>query len=90
MGTRSERIEARLSPGERRRIDQAAAFEGESVSSFVVTAASEKAEQVIRTRTTTVLPGDYFDRLVSAIDRADRAPRLARAAKAATRQRRIA
>ncbi|MBI2324383.1 MAG: DUF1778 domain-containing protein [Chloroflexi bacterium] len=89
MATRTERIEARLSRRERERIDQAAALEGESVSSFMVAAATEKATQVITARTTTVLPSEYFDRLLSAIDDADRAPRLARAAKRAHRRRRI-
>lgn len=90
MATRTERIEARLAPRERKRIDQAAALEGQSVSSFMVAAATEKAEQVITTRTTTFVPSEYFDRLASAIDRADRAPRLARAAKRARERRRIA
>jgi len=56
----------------------------------MVTAAAEKAAQVIAARTTTVAPADYFDRLLAAIDRADRAPRLARAAKVAREDRRIA
>mgnify|MGYP001573312621 FL=1 len=89
MATRTKRIEARLSRRERERIDQAAALEGESVSSFMVAAATEKAEQVITARTTTVLPSEYYDRLLSAIDHADRAPGLARAAKRARRRRRI-
>lgn len=90
MATRTERIEARLAPRERKRIDRAAALEGQSVSSFMVAAATEKAEQVITARTTTFVPSEYFDRLVSAIDHADRAPSLARAAKRARERRRIA
>lgn len=86
MATKTERIEARLSPGERSRIDQAAALEGQSLSSFMVAAAAEKAEQVIAAQTTTVVPSEYFDQLVSAIDRADPAPRLARAAKRGRRR----
>lgn len=86
MAAKTERIEARLSRSERRRIDKAAALEGQSLSSFMVAAAAEKAEQVIAAQTTTVVPTEYFDRLVSAIDRADPAPRLARAAKRALRR----
>jgi uncharacterized protein (DUF1778 family) len=56
----------------------------------MVTAAAEKADKVITARTTTIVPADYFDRLVSAIDRSDRAPRLARAVKFAREDRRIA
>jgi len=89
MATKTERVEARLSPRQRERIDKAAAFEGQSLSSFIVTAAAEKAEQVIAARTTTVLPSEYFDRLLSAIDQADRAPRLERAARRALQRRRI-
>jgi uncharacterized protein (DUF1778 family) len=89
MATKTERVEARLSPRQRERIDKAAAFEGQSLSSFIVTAAAEKAEQVIAARTTTVLPSEYFDRLLSAIDQADQAPRLERAARRARQRRRI-
>lgn len=90
MATRTQRVEARIAPRDRARIDKAAALEGQSVSAFLVTAAAEKANQVITARTTTAVPADYFDRLVAAIDRADRAPRLARAAKLAREGRRIA
>ncbi len=89
MATKTDRVEARLSPRQRERIDKAAAFEGQSLSSFIVTAAAEKAEHVIAARTTTVVPSEYFDRLLSAIDQADRAPRLERAAKRARQRRRI-
>ncbi len=90
MATRTERIEARVAPRDRARIDRAAALEGQSVSAFMVSAAAEKADQVIAARTTTVVPTDYFDRVIAAIDRADRAPRLARAVKLARERRRIA
>lgn len=90
MPTRTERIEARIAPRDRARIDRAAALEGQSVSAFMVTAAAEKADHVIAARTTTGVPGDYFDRLLEAIDRAARAPRLGRAAKLARERRRIA
>lgn len=90
MATRTQRIEARVAPRDRARIDRAADLEGQSVSAFMVTAATEKAAHVIAARTTTVVPTEYFDRLVAAIDRADRAPRLARAAKLSREDRRIA
>ncbi len=89
MASKTERVEARLSPRQRERIGQAAAFEGQSLSSFIVAAAEEKAEQVVAARTTTVVPSEYFDRLWSSLDRADEAARLARAAKRARRRRRI-
>ena len=90
MATRTERIEARVAPRDRARIDKAAALEGQSVSAFMVSAAAEKAVQVIAAATTTVTPAEYFDRLTAALDRADRAPRLARAARLARKDQRIA
>jgi uncharacterized protein (DUF1778 family) len=90
MATRTQRVEARVAPRDRARIDKAAALEGQSISAFMVAAAAEKADQVITARTTTIVPANFFDRLVAAIDRADRAPRLARAAKLAREDRRIA
>lgn len=89
MATKTHRVEARLSPDERKRIDQAAALEGQSVSSFIVAAAAEKADMVITARTTTMVPSEYFERLLSAIDDADPAPRLAKAAKRTRQRRRI-
>jgi uncharacterized protein (DUF1778 family) len=89
MVAKTERVEARLSPDQRERIDKAAAFEGQSLSSFIVAAAQEKADQVIAARTTTVLPSEYFDRLLSAIDDPDPAAQLESAAKLARRRRRI-
>jgi len=90
VAMRTKRIEARVAPRDRVRIDRAAALEGQSVSAFIVAAAAEKAEQVISARATTVVPAEYFDRLLNAIDRADRAPRLARAAKLGREDRRFA
>ncbi len=90
MDTRTQRVEARIAPRDRARIEKAAALEGQSISAFMVKAAAERADQVITARTTTVVPADYFDRMVAAIDRADRAPRLARAATLARKDRRIA
>jgi len=90
MATKTQRIEARVARRDRMRIDKAAAFVGQSPSAFMVAAAAEKAEQVIAARTTTVVPAEYFDRLLVALDAADRAPRLVRAAKRVREHRRIA
>lgn len=89
MATKTERVEARLSSAQREMIDRAAAFEGQSMSSFIVAAAAEKAEQVIAAQTTTAVPSEYFDRLLAAIDQAEPAPRLKRAASSAHQRRRI-
>lgn len=90
MAAKAQRLEARLTADQRRQIEQAAALAGESVSSFVVLAALERAESVVVEQATTVVPATYFDRLVASLDEPDDAPRLARAARAARRRRRIA
>lgn len=89
MSTKAERVEARLTAGQRRQIEQGAALAGESVSSFMVAAALQRAESVVSEQATTVVPAAYFDRLVASLDEPDPAPRLARAARAARRRRRI-
>lgn len=89
MVTKTDRVEARLSPDERQRIHRAAEFSGQSMSSFIVSAAVEKADSVIAEQAVTTVPADYFDRLVAEIDRAGKAPRLARAAKRARQHSRI-
>lgn len=90
MATKSERVEARLSAEERARIERAARFEGRSVSAFMVEAAVERADQILADQTVTVVPADYFDELVAALDEPDRASRLERAAKRSGRRARIA
>ncbi|MDO8212440.1 DUF1778 domain-containing protein [Conexibacter sp. CPCC 206217] len=85
MATKAERVEARLTPVQRRQIEQAAALSGESMSAFMVLAALERAETVVVEQATTVVPAAYFDRLVASLDQPDDAPRLERAARSASR-----
>jgi uncharacterized protein (DUF1778 family) len=89
MATKTQRMEARVSPDERARIEQAAAASGVSVSAFIVDAAVQQADAIITASTTTAAPQDYFDALVAALDLADPAPRLEQAAIDAGRRRRI-
>jgi uncharacterized protein (DUF1778 family) len=60
------------------------------VSAFVVEVAVERADQIIAAATTTVVPADYFDDLLAALDDSGGAPRLAEAAKRSRRSNRIA
>jgi uncharacterized protein (DUF1778 family) len=53
--THSERLNLRLKPAAKRRIEQAAAFEGRTVSSFIVSSALASAERTIREHDTMVL-----------------------------------
>jgi uncharacterized protein (DUF1778 family) len=81
MGTREDRIEARVQPERAKRIRLASRLLQTSVSAFVVDAAAEKAEQVIAEHTYTTVPAKYFDRLLAALDEpATVIPGLARAA----------
>lgn len=49
-----------------------------------------RADDVIAEQSATVVPADYFDQLLAALDEpAEKAPRLVAAAKNARRQRRI-
>lgn len=90
MSVRTERLEARVSPAQRSRIEQAAGFAGESMSTFIVSAAVDRADELIAARTSTVVPWEYFDRLLPALDEpAEASPRLAAAAKRAHRAQRI-
>ncbi len=89
MASKAERLEARLTPVQRRQIEQAAALAGESVSAFMVLAALERAGSVVTEQATTVVPATYFDRLLASLDEPDEAPQLACAAGAARRRARI-
>jgi uncharacterized protein (DUF1778 family) len=90
VAVKTDRMEARVSPDERDRIERAAAVAGVSVSAFLVSAAVERADEVIAESTITVVPADYFDKLLAALDEPESAPTLTRAATRAHRRRRIA
>jgi uncharacterized protein (DUF1778 family) len=87
--TKTDRLEARLTHEERKQIEQAAALAGEPVSAFVVLAALDRAEAVVSERASTVVAGDYFDRLVASLDTPEEAPRLTRAARRARARKQI-
>jgi uncharacterized protein (DUF1778 family) len=89
MAAKLDRLEARLTSAQRREIERAAALASESISSFVVTAAVQRAEAVVSERSATVVPAAYFDRLVASLDEPDGAPGLARVARATRRRPRI-
>lgn len=81
MAPKSDRVEARLSPEEREVILRAAGFREVSMSSFIVAAAVEKAEEVISEHMVTRVPPDFFDRLVATLDEPDPSPGLEQAVK---------
>jgi uncharacterized protein (DUF1778 family) len=89
VATKTDRLEARLTQAERREIERAASLASESVSSFVVTAAVQRAEAIVSERASTSVPADYFDRLVASLDEPDSAPALRRTAQRIARSPRI-
>ena len=89
MALKSDRLEARVSPEQRARLEWAARLAGTSVSTFVVDAAVERAEELLTAQMSTSVPADFFDRLVDTLDDADRAPTLAKVAKRVARNQRI-
>lgn len=87
LATRTERIEARVSEDVAARIRYAADLEQVSLSSFVITAAARRAEDIIASRSETLVPGEYFQHLLKALDEPPRAlPGLTRAVERARRQ----
>ncbi len=83
---RTERIELRAQPARARRIRHAARLRGQSVSAFMLDAASESAERVISEERATALPPKFFDDLWRALDVRPKANRsLARRAAARRR-----
>ncbi len=81
---RTARIELRADPEREARIRTAARLANQSVSSFVLDAASERANQVLRDAATTTVPADYFDELHRALsDPPAPNPALRRAARRA-------
>ena len=82
MAGRTERTEARIDPASAERIRYASALEHTSLSGFVVAAAAEKAERVIAEHAYTLVPSDYFERLLETLDQPpEPMPELAAAAR---------
>ncbi|MGL5851258.1 MAG: DUF1778 domain-containing protein [Phycicoccus sp.] len=85
MAAASARLEFRVRPERKSRIERAAALMQEPVSEFARAAAEEKAERVIREHeATTTVPAEFFDELFDALDTAPHAnTALTRAARRA-------
>ncbi len=81
----SARLEFRIRPERKTIIERAAELVREPVGEFVRSAAEEKTDRVIREHeSTTVVPPEFFDDLLAALDTAPTPnARLARAAQRA-------
>jgi uncharacterized protein (DUF1778 family) len=80
MAAKTERIEMRTDPDSGARIAQAAAAVKQTISAFVLAAATREADRVLARAHHTVMAEDQFDRLVATLDTPDLAPNLERAA----------
>lgn len=78
MTIREARLDFRLDPESKARIERAASLNRESVSAFVVHAATAAADHVLAQAEVTMMPAEQFDELLEALDVADEAPALAR------------
>ncbi len=67
--TASARLELRVRPDSKARLERAAALEQVPLSDFVRSAAEDRAEQVLREHDTqTIVPAEFFDELLAALD----------------------
>jgi uncharacterized protein (DUF1778 family) len=89
MATRTRRIEMRADEASVALISRAAELCGQSVSAFVLGAATREAYRVLGRAGQTLMPAFEFDALVAALDEPDLAPRLQRAAADPRRLRRV-
>jgi len=67
--SKSARIELRAEPAQEERIRTAARLMNQSITAFVVTAAVDRADEVIATWSTTTVPVEFFDQLLASLDK---------------------
>jgi uncharacterized protein (DUF1778 family) len=67
MGAAAENINMRADPERKQRLQLAADLTHESLTSFVLSAADEKARQVLSEHRVTVLPAEFFDEFFDAV-----------------------
>lgn len=68
------RLEMRVPRDQAELIRQAAAARGESVTGFVLNAAAQAAERELAFERETVVPSEFFDRVLAALDAPDDVP----------------
>jgi uncharacterized protein (DUF1778 family) len=69
MSTATARLEFRVSPKDKARIERAAELAGEPVTAFARSAAEERADRILREHeATTTVPAKFFDDLMVALD----------------------
>lgn len=85
MTVKEARLDFRLDPDNKARIERAAKLSSESVSAFVTHAATAAADRVLARADVTMMPAEQFDELLNALDAADEAPTLSRLGKTGRR-----
>jgi uncharacterized protein (DUF1778 family) len=68
MATKTSRIELRAQPEAADKLSAAARLADQSMTSFVLAAALARADEVIEAAATTVVPPDFYDRMLAALD----------------------
>lgn len=69
MANASGRLEFRVTPARKAMIERAAQLSGEPVTAFARGAAEERADRVLREHEATiVVPAEFFDDLIAALD----------------------
>ena len=82
MTQRDERIDLRVSTDLKTLLSRAAAYSGMSLSSFLVSVASDRAKEVVAQHETLTLSSRDWDAFLTALDQADKLrPRLEAAAR---------
>jgi uncharacterized protein (DUF1778 family) len=82
MTQRDERIDLRVSTDLKTLLSRAAAYSGMSLSSFLVSVASDRAKEVVARHETLTLSSRDWDAFLTALDQADKPrPRLEAAAR---------
>lgn len=69
MAIRSSRIELRAAPASERRLRFAASLAKQTLSAFLLDAATERAERVISESRETLVPPAFFDKLWRSLDK---------------------
>lgn len=68
MAAATQRVEFRVEPEVRSRIERAATIVALPVSEFVRTAAAERADEILSAHEETRVPPEFFDELIAALD----------------------
>lgn len=65
---KTARIEVRTDPAREALLKQAASLTNQTLTAFILDAASRRADEIIAEANTTVVPSAFFDQLLDALD----------------------